>query len=192
MDEIFEICDEISVLRDGSLVMTKPSKETDMNELIAAMVGRSLTTDFRLWTTHREKRFSPYRIYQQNMHRNCRTSLLISKRRNFRILWSGWCRSYGTSGDNLGIRTKAEGNIVYDGKVLNFSSPKDAMDHGFALITEERKANGLFLKGDITFNTTIANMKHYKSESHYHMTRWCVQRLKKSRSCIQNVWDRMI
>ena len=41
MDEIFEICDEISVLRDGSLVMTKPSKETDMNELIAAMVGRS-------------------------------------------------------------------------------------------------------------------------------------------------------
>ncbi len=37
------------------------------------------------------------------------------------------------------------------------------MDHGFALITEERKANGLFLKGDITFNTTIANMSQYKS-----------------------------
>ena len=46
MDEIFEICDEISVLRDGSLVMTKPSKETDMNELIAAMVGRSLDNRF--------------------------------------------------------------------------------------------------------------------------------------------------
>ena len=40
MDEIFEICDEISVLRDGNLVMTKKSGETDMNELIAAMVGR--------------------------------------------------------------------------------------------------------------------------------------------------------
>ena len=52
--------------------------------------------------------------------------------------------------------------VVYDGKMMNFSSPKDAMDHGFALITEERKANGLFLKGDITFNTTIANMNHYK------------------------------
>ena len=46
MDEIFEICDEISVLRDGSLVMTKPSTETDMNELIAAMVGRSLDNRF--------------------------------------------------------------------------------------------------------------------------------------------------
>lgn len=37
------------------------------------------------------------------------------------------------------------------------------MDHGFALITEERKADGLFLKADITFNTTIANMNQYKS-----------------------------
>ena len=46
MDEIFEICDEISVLRDGKLVMTKPSKETNMNELIAAMVGRSLESRF--------------------------------------------------------------------------------------------------------------------------------------------------
>ena len=36
------------------------------------------------------------------------------------------------------------------------------MDYGFALITEERKANGLFLKGDLTFNTTIANLNAYK------------------------------
>ena len=46
MDEIFEICDQISVLRDGSLVMTKDSKDTDMNELISAMVGRSLDNRF--------------------------------------------------------------------------------------------------------------------------------------------------
>ena len=46
---------------------------------------------------------------------------------------------------------------------MNFGSAKEAMDHGFAMITEERKANGLFLKGDLTFNTTIANLNHYKS-----------------------------
>ena len=46
MDEIFEICDQVSVLRDGSLVMTKDSKDTDMNELISAMVGRSLDNRF--------------------------------------------------------------------------------------------------------------------------------------------------
>lgn len=46
----------------------------------------------------------------------------------------------------FGMRTRAAGNVIYDGKIMNFTSTKDAMDHGFALITEERKANGLFLK----------------------------------------------
>ena len=69
----------------------------------------------------------------------------------------------------------------YNGKMMNFSSPKDAMDHGFALITEERKANGLFLKADITFNTTIANMNHYKSGialSHDDMVRATAEEIK--------------
>ena len=45
---------------------------------------------------------------------------------------------------------------------MNFNSAKEAIEHGFALITEERKANGLFLKCDLTFNTTIANLPAYK------------------------------
>ena len=64
---------------------------------------------------------------------------------------------------------------------MNFNSSKDAMDHGFALITEERKANGLFLKGDITFNTTIANMNHYKNGavlSHDRMVRATAEEIK--------------
>ncbi|HBH70140.1 MAG TPA: sugar ABC transporter ATP-binding protein, partial [Lachnospiraceae bacterium] len=63
----------------------------------------------------------------------------------------------------FGVRTRAAGRVYYDGKLMNFGSAKEAMEHGFAMITEERKANGLFLKGDLTFNTTIANMNHYKS-----------------------------
>ena len=63
----------------------------------------------------------------------------------------------------FGIRTRAAGRVYYNDKLMNFSSSKDAMEHGFALITEERKADGLFTKMDITFNTTIANMKQYKS-----------------------------
>ena len=81
----------------------------------------------------------------------------------------------------FGTYQKDEGTIVLDGKEVNFSGPKDAMDHGFALITEERKANGLFLKGDITFNTTIANMNHYKSGialSHDKMVRATAEEIK--------------
>ena len=63
----------------------------------------------------------------------------------------------------FGIRTRAAGRVYFNNKLMNFNSAKEAMDHGFALITEERKANGLFLKCDLTFNTTIANLPQYKS-----------------------------
>ena len=165
MDEIFEICDEISVLRDGSLVMTKPSKETDMKELIAAMVGRSLDNRFPpVDNTPGETILSVQNISTKYAPKLQNISFDIKKGEIF-----GFYGLVGAGRTELletifGIRTRAEGNIVYDGKVLNFSSPKDAMDHGFALITEERKANGLFLKGDITFNTTIANMVRATAE----------------------------
>ena len=61
----------------------------------------------------------------------------------------------------FGMRTRAAGRIYYQDQLMNFSTPKEAMEHGFALITEERKANGLFLKGDLTFNTTISNLPQY-------------------------------
>ena len=63
----------------------------------------------------------------------------------------------------FGVRTRAAGRVYFNGHLMNFASAKEAMDHGFAMITEERKANGLFLKGDLTFNTTIANLNQYKS-----------------------------
>ncbi len=164
MDEIFEICDEISVLRDGSLVMTKASTETNMNELIAAMVGRSLDNRFPpVDNTPGETILSVQNISTKYAPKLQNISFDIRKGEIF-----GFYGLVGAGRTELletifGIRTRAEGTIVYDGKLMNFSSPKDAMEHGFALITEERKANGLFLKGDITFNTTIANMNRYKS-----------------------------
>lgn len=163
MDEIFEICDEISVLRDGSLVMTKDSKDTNMNELISAMVGRSLDNRFPpVDNKPGEVIFSVENLSTKYAPKLQNISFDIRKGEIFGL--------YGLVGAGrtelletiFGVRTRAAGNIMYDGKVMNFLSPKDAMDHGFALITEERKANGLFLKGDITFNTTIANMNHYK------------------------------
>ena len=164
MDEIFEICDEISVLRDGSLVMTKESKDTNMNELISAMVGRSLDNRFPpVDNTPGETVLSVQNLSTKYAPKLQNISFDIRKGEIFGL--------YGLVGAGrtelletiFGMRTRAAGNVIYNGKTMNFSSPKDAMDHGFALITEERKANGLFLKADITFNTTIANMNHYKS-----------------------------
>lgn len=182
MDEIFEICDQISVLRDGSLVMTKDSKDTNMNELISAMVGRSLDNRFPpVDNTPGETILSVQNLSTKYAPKLQNISFDVKKGEIFGL--------YGLVGAGrtelletiFGMRTRAAGNVIYDGKMMNFASPKDAMNHGFALITEERKANGLFLKADITFNTTIANMNHYKSGlalSHDDMVRTTAEEIK--------------
>ena len=182
MDEIFAICDQISVLRDGSLVMTKDSKDTNMNELISAMVGRSLDNRFPpVDNTPGETILSVQNLSTKYAPKLQNISFDVKKGEIFGL--------YGLVGAGrtelletiFGMRTRAAGNVIYDGKMMNFASPKDAMNHGFALITEERKANGLFLKADITFNTTIANMNHYKSGlalSHDDMVRATAEEIK--------------
>ena len=164
MDEIFEICDQVSVLRDGSLVMTKDSKDTDMNELISAMVGRSLDNRFPpvdnkpgevvLSVEHLSTKYAPK---LQDITFDVKKGEIFGL---YGLVGAGRTELLETI---FGIRTRAAGRVYYNGKLMNFHSPKDAMDHGFAMITEERKADGLFLKADITFNTTIANMNQYKA-----------------------------
>ena len=164
MDEIFEICDQVSVLRDGSLVMTKDSKDTDMNELISAMVGRSLDNRFPpvdnkpgevvLSVEHLSTKYAPK---LQDITFDVKKGEIFGL---YGLVGAGRTELLETI---FGIRTRAAGRVYYNEKLMNFHSPKDAMDHGFAMITEERKADGLFLKADITFNTTIANMNQYKA-----------------------------
>ncbi len=164
MDEIFDICDQVSVLRDGSLVMTKNCEDTDMNELISAMVGRSLENRFPpvdnvpgetvLSVQHLSTKFEPH---LKDISFDVKKGEIFGL---YGLVGAGRTELLETI---FGVRTRAAGRVYYKGKLMNFSSPKEAMEHGFAMITEERKANGLFLKGDLTFNTTIANLSHYKS-----------------------------
>ena len=164
MDEIFEICDEISVLRDGNLVMTKPSKETNMAELISAMVGRSLESRFPpvdntpgdtiLSVQHLSTKFAPH---LQDISFDVKEGEIFGL---YGLVGAGRTELMETI---FGMRTRASGRVYFRNKMMNFDTPREAIEHGFALITEERKANGLFLKADLTFNTTIANLNQYKS-----------------------------
>ena len=164
MDEIFEICDEISVLRDGNLVMTKSTKETNMNELIAAMVGRVLENRFPpvdnkpkdviLSIQHLSTKYEPH---LQDITFDVHEGEIFGL---YGLVGAGRTELLETI---FGIRTRAAGRVYFKNQLMNFTCAKEAMDYGFALITEERKANGLFLKGNLTFNTTIANLGAYKN-----------------------------
>ena len=164
MDEIFEICDEISVLRDGNLVMTKSSKDTNMNELITAMVGRSLESRFPpvdntpkdviLSIQNLSTKFEPH---LQDITFDVKEGEIFGL---YGLVGAGRTELLETI---FGIRTRAAGRVYFKNRLMNFNSALEAMEHGFALITEERKANGLFIKGNLIFNTTIANLSEYKS-----------------------------
>lgn len=164
MDEVFEICDEVSVLRDGNMIMTRPTAETNMNELIAAMVGRSLEnrfpdvdnepSDVILSVQHLSTKFEPH---LSDISFDVRRGEIFGL---YGLVGAGRTELLETI---FGVRTRAAGRVYYNDKIMNFNSARDAMEHGFAMITEERKQDGLFLKGNLTFNTTIANLESYKS-----------------------------
>ena len=141
MDEIFEICDEISVLRDGNLVMTKSSKETNMNELIAAMVGRVLENRFPpvdnvpkdvvLSIQHLSTRFEPH---LDDITFDVREGEIFGL---YGLVGAGRTELLETI---FGVRTRAAGRVYLNHQLMNFNSAKEAMDHGFAMITEGKRS----------------------------------------------------
>ncbi|MDC7125705.1 MAG: sugar ABC transporter ATP-binding protein, partial [Spirochaetales bacterium] len=127
MDEVFKVCDEVSVLRDGNMVLTKPVKDTNMNELISAMVGRSL-----------DKRFPevdniPGKDYLEIRNLNTKFEPFL-KDISFTVKKGEILGLYGLVGAGrsellealFGIRTIASGEIILDGKNLRFSNTKEA------------------------------------------------------------------
>ena len=164
MDEIFEICDEVSVLRDGERIRTKATKDTNRNELVSAMVGRSLTQRFPpVDNTPGEEILRVENLSTRYAPLLRDISFSVRKGEIFGV--------YGLVGAGrselletlFGIRTIKTGKIFFNGKQVKFRSPKEARDYNFAFVTEERKANGRFMKGTLTFNTTITNLDKYKT-----------------------------
>ena len=164
MDEVFEVCDEVAVLRDGKMILSKPITETDMNEIISAMVGRSL-----------DKRFPDVdNVPGEDFLKieNLKTKYApVLEDISFTVKKGEILGLYGLVGAGrsellealFGIRTIDSGSISINDKYLKFKSSKEAMAHGFALLTEERKLNGMFGKDTIEFNTVITNLHSYKT-----------------------------
>ena len=164
--------DEISVLRDGNLVMTKPAKETDMNELITAMVGRVLENRFPpvdntpgdvvLSVQHLSTKYEPH---LQDISFDVRKGEIFGL---YGLVGAGRTELLETI---FGVRTRAAGRVYLNGHLMNFKSAKEAMDYGFAMITEERKANGLFLKVILLLIQRLPILDRIKREYRYRIRR---------------------
>jgi len=163
MNEIFEICDKIVVMRDGEITLDKPIPETNLDEIVKAMIGRSLTSRFPPLDN------TPGDVVLEVKDLNSKYTPIL-KNINFSLRKGEILGLYGLVGAGrselletlFGVRTASTGEIIYKGKRIWFKSAKEAMDYNFAFVTEERKANGMFGKGSLKFNTTIANLDKYK------------------------------
>lgn len=162
MSEILQISDEVTVLRDGKLVATTPASELTIDEIIKQMVGRELTD------VYPPKDNIPGEVtlkveglcaMYQNLH-----DVSFELRKGEILGVAGLVGAGRTEMlENIfGLATKRSGKIIKDGVEISNKTSRKAKKNGFAMITEERRATGIFGVLDIKENTAIANLKKYK------------------------------
>ena len=158
LEEIFEITDTVSVLRDGHMIETVATKDVDRDHLIASMVGRELTNIY----PKQELPIGDVLLEVKNLNwRNRVKDVSFSVRRG-EIL--GVCGLVGagrseTMSAMFGVYKKDSGEVFIDGKKVEIKSPSDAVDLGMAYITEDRKVTGLNLIGSIKHNISTVYLK---------------------------------
>ena len=165
MDEIFRICDEVTVLRDGAYIGTERIADITMERLVEMMVGREL-----------EERFPPKTNVPGNAHFEVRDlatrydpivrDLSFSVRRGEILGIAGLVGAGRTETAEalFGVRTRERGEFFIDGKPVTIGSPIEAKNLRMAFLTEERRRTGIYPVADITFNATIANIGAYTND----------------------------
>ena len=167
MSEIFRISDDITVMRDGKLVNTALASDLTMDKIISMMVGRELNNVF----PPKDNVPGPEVFRVEGLTAQYRNLKDVSfELHKGEIL--GIAGLVGAGRTELlegifGLVTLKSGKIYKDGKEIKTGKPKLAMKHGLALVTEERRSNGIFGILNVRNNIVIANLKKYKRLNFY-------------------------
>lgn len=163
MDEIFEVSDEVTVLRDGQYIGTEAIENLSLEKIVNMMVGRDLSHRFPPRTN------APGAVHMKVSNLATKYPPFIRdvsfELRRGEIL--GIAGLVGAGRTELveslfGARTLKSGEIYIDGRKTDNNTAQKSINNRFALLTEERRSTGLYPVADITFNSTIANVKSYR------------------------------
>lgn len=167
MEEILSISDFVTVMRDGKFIDCKPASELSKDEIIKLMVGRkidatSLKTD--------EYIKDEVMLEVKNLsgkYKPTVTDISFTLQKGEILGVAGLVGSRRTElvETIFGLRQKESGQIFIHGKEVQNKDPIEAIKNGFALVTEERRATGIFPYAAIRLNATIANIKKYSKHS---------------------------
>ena len=159
-NEIFEIADRVTVLRDGGHVGTKPIGEFTRDSMIELMVGRSLDQEFPKTAAE----LGDERLVAQNLSRGRRVRDVSFSIRAGEVLGlTGLVGAGRTETGRLlfGADRMESGSIELDGERLRLRSPRDAVAAGICLLTEDRKAQGLVLGQSVRENFGLPNLASF-------------------------------
>ncbi len=164
MDEILRISDEVTIMRDGQYISTTASKDLTIDEIIKQMVGREITSRFPEKSNHVGEVYMTVKNLT-GMYQPTISDVSFELRRGEVLGVAGLVGSRRTEllETLFGYATKKSGTIEIEGKKISNNNPKQAIKNGFALLTEERRATGIFPVLSIKENATIVTVKKYKS-----------------------------
>lgn len=162
MEEIFKICDRVTVLRDGTFIGEEYIKNVSRDDLISMMVGRKLEEQFPYVEVKPGKAI----LEVKNIKWNDKIKDVSFELKSGEILGiAGLMGSGRTEVAKLifGEYKKTSGEVYIDGKKVDIKSPKDAINSGIAYLSEDRKKEGLILKLSVLENMTISNLSKYEN-----------------------------
>ena len=156
LEELAEICDRVSVLRDGKYVTTVNMAETDKHHLISLMVGRELSESYPSKPACSEEVV----LRTENLCGNGLNDINIELHRGEILGFGGLVGAGRTELMHLlyGAAKKTSGHIYMGDKEVNFHSPADGLKAGIGLIPEDRKYQGCFLEKPLFWNISISNI----------------------------------
>ena len=155
LNEIFEICDDIVILKDGKYVKTLHTADTNENELITAMVGRDIGDTYA--NLDRNTEFGDVVLELKDLKTPYVHDINITGRKGEIIGLAGLVGAGRTEIARaiFGVDPITGGQLIVDGKECHFKSPHDAINAGIALCPEDRKYEGLILFRSIKDNISM-------------------------------------
>lgn len=163
LDEVFEITDECTIFRDGQYIGNGLSNELTSQQLISMMVGREVNQIFPKVDV---EEFGEVLLEVKNLtHEEYFQDVSFSVRAGEILGFSGLMGAGRSEVMEtiFRVRKPVSGEIFVKGKKVNIQSPKDAMDLGIGLLTEDRKRTGCFLPLSVADNTIMSDLKSYNT-----------------------------
>nr|WP_300089923.1 ATP-binding cassette domain-containing protein [Sedimentibacter sp.] len=159
LHEIFEICDDVTVLRDGELIGEKSIESLDEDKIIEMMVGRKLSEQYPRIESEPGEEI----LKVENLSNQFVKEVSFSLKRGETLGVAGLMGSERTElmRSIYGIYP-AKGSVYLNGEKVKINSPLDSLRYGIAYVTEDRKANGIITGMNVRENITLSSLELFK------------------------------